>query len=113
MNKGLYYLFYFVVALLCTYTFQTIVFIWISLARFTAADGPPGDIELTEKLVYSVGFPLFYLMFLTVVLLMYRSYLKKYNINFKKLVPIIFNSLIALYLICHITLVVFDLYMYE
>ncbi|WP_028608728.1 hypothetical protein [Paenibacillus harenae] len=110
MKKSLPYLFFLAGAILCTYVFQAVVFMWISLSRFTAADGPPGDIGLTEKLVYSIGFPMFYFIFLSVVFLMYRSFLKKYKFDLKMVTPVIFNSLLALYLICHIALVVFDLY---
>lgn len=97
MKKVIPYLVYFALSIASTYVFQTILFMWISLSRFTAADGPPGDIGLFEKLFYSIGWPIFYFFVLTISLIAYCSLLKKYRIEVRRSVPIIVNSLVSLY----------------
>lgn len=77
-------IFYFVGAIAWTYGFQWILILWIGGLRFTAADGPPGDISMGSKLVYSVGFPLFHFVLLTVGLLLYSYILRNFSIKFKK-----------------------------
>lgn len=106
-------LFYFVGVIACTYVFQWMLILWIGWSRFTAADFPPGDISFGLKIVYSVGFPLGNFIFLTIVFFLYRSILNAFNIKIKKLIPVIINIIITIYLIGHITFIVFDLFMYE
>ncbi|EGQ18394.1 hypothetical protein HMPREF9372_3797 [Sporosarcina newyorkensis 2681] len=101
-------IFYFVGAIAWTYGFQWILILWIGGLRFTAADGPPGDIGMGSKLVYSVGFPLFHFVLLTVGLLLYSYILRNFSIKFKKIIPIIFNVIITAYIIWRLVYVVFD-----
>ncbi|WP_124070296.1 hypothetical protein [Filibacter tadaridae] len=82
--------------------------LWTYSVRFTAADGPPGDIGIGSKLVYSVGFPLFNFVLITVIFLLYRFILNNFDIELKKVVPIIFNVIITAYLIWRVVYVVFD-----
>jgi hypothetical protein len=112
VKKFLANLFYFVGAIAYTYVFQWILTLWIGGVRFTAAGRPPGDIGLGSKLMYSIGFPLFHFVVLTIVFFLYRFILNQLKIELKKMIPITINITITLYLICHITFVVFDLFMY-
>lgn len=101
-------LFYFVVVVSWIYVFHWLLIFWISGVRFIAADGPPGDIDIVSKLFYSLGFPLFNLVLITYIFLLYRSKLNNFGIELKKVVPIIFNVLITVYLIWRVIYDVFD-----
>lgn len=108
MKRLLSYLLYIFVTLAITYVFNWILVLFIGGVRFTAADGPPGDISLFAKFVFSLGVPVFYLICLTIVFLFYRTLLRQFAIELQKLIPIIFNVLIALYLIVSFSNSVFD-----
>ncbi|CAM3172433.1 hypothetical protein FITA111629_07640 [Filibacter tadaridae] len=101
-------MFYFMGVIAWTYGFHWMLILWTYSVRFTAADGPPGDIGIGSKLVYSVGFPLFNFVLITVIFLLYRFILNNFDIELKKVVPIIFNVIITAYLIWRVVYVVFD-----
>lgn len=109
MKKWMSYLFYFVATLGITYAFQWILVLFIWSVRFTAADGPPGDIGLISKFLFSVGIPVIYFICLTIAFLLYRTLLKVFGIELQKTMPIIFNILVTFYLIVTFANVVFDL----
>ncbi|KXH87474.1 hypothetical protein [Sporosarcina sp. HYO08] len=108
MKKLLANLFYFAGALAWTYGFQWILVLWVGSVRFTAAGAPPGDIGIGSKLIYSIGVPLFHFFFLTILFLLYRFILNEFSIELKKVVPIIFNAMITLYIMWRLVYVVFD-----
>ncbi|WP_438317046.1 hypothetical protein [Sporosarcina sp. FA9] len=109
MKKWLSYFFYFVTTVAVTYAIQLIILFYISSMRFTAADrSPSGDIGLDAKLVFSVGFPVFYFICLTIVFFLYRSLMAQFGIELKKMLPIYINTFIALCLIVRFTHFAFD-----
>ena len=109
MKKWLSYFFYFAATIAVTYAIQLIILFYLSGMRFTAADRSlSGDIGLDAKLVFSVGFPVFHFICLTIVFFLYRSLMKEFGIELKKMLPIWFNTFIALYLIVRFTYFVFD-----
>ena len=109
MKKWLSYFFYFVTTVAVTYAIQLIILFYISSMRFTAADrSPSGDIGLDAKLVFSVGFPVFYFICLTIVFFLYRSLMEQFGTELKKMLPICFNTFIALCLIVRFTHFAFD-----
>ncbi|KGR77948.1 hypothetical protein [Ureibacillus sinduriensis] len=109
MKKMLFYLLYFVVTMLVTYALNWILVLFIGGVRFTAAEGPPGDISLVGKLVFSIGIPVFYFIGLILVFLFYRFLLKQFAIEIHKTIPIIINIVVTIYLIISFSYVVFDL----
>lgn len=69
------------------------------MGRFHAADAPPGDISVTEKIVWSVGAPLFFGGVMTAVSFAYHYLLQKRSIHLSNIFFIILNVLAALCLI--------------
>ncbi|MFJ7737681.1 hypothetical protein ACIQ2D_15310 [Lysinibacillus sp. NPDC097287] len=107
MKKWLSYLFYFVVTIVVTYVFQWILVLLFGGIRFTAADSPPGDLSVGAKLVFSVGFPVFYFICLTIFFFLYRSLLKQFGFELNKVLPICFNIFIALGVVVRFMVIAF------
>ncbi|MBB4823685.1 hypothetical protein HNO89_000905 [Sporosarcina luteola] len=108
MKKFIANLLYIAVAIVWTYGFQWMLILWIGSVRFSAADGPPGDISLGSKLMYCIGLPLFHLVLLTVFFLIYRSILRRFSIIIKKQLPCIVNSLLTILVIGRAAYLIFD-----
>lgn len=99
MKKWLSYILYIVVTLAVTYFFQWVLIFLFGGIRFIAADRPPGDIGMGTMLIIVLGAPLLYFIGLTLFFYMYRSLLKRYEIELNKLVPFLLNIGILIYLI--------------
>lgn len=108
MKKWLSYLFYFVVTIAVTYACQWILVLLLYAIRFTTADSAPGDIGVVAKLIFSVGSPVFYFVCLTIFFSLYRSLMKYFGIELKKMLPNCFHIFIALCLVVRFTVVAFD-----
>ncbi|WEG16555.1 hypothetical protein PQ478_18940 [Alkalihalophilus pseudofirmus] len=108
MKKLIVYLSYLIILGLAAYGFQRFFFIWVEMSRFRAADGPPGDITLIEKVYYGFGYPiLFFLLFFYLAHRIVKS-CKRNHIYLSKRILIATNSFIVIYL-----LVRFNLYLYD
>lgn len=109
MKNFFAYMFYISITLLLTYGFHFIVTLFIYGIRFIAADGPPGDISVTSKYFLSLGGPIFYFIVMTTFFFLYRGILKQFSIKIKKVIPLIVNIFVTLYLIISFYKNVFDL----
>lgn len=90
---------YLTVLLLTSYIFYNVLFIWIAMSRFTAADGPPGDISITEKIIYSFVIPIGYFVVITLLSFVCRHYLLKYTIKLNIIIIFAITMAITTYLI--------------
>ncbi|MEF3303405.1 hypothetical protein [Paenibacillus sp. GYB003] len=78
-----------------SFLFYQVLKIWIQMGRFTAADAPPGDISIAEKVVYSYVVPIGFGIIMIVFSLVFRRLLMNYSVHlsaiaiFAIIVPVI------------------------
>lgn len=82
-----------------SFLFYCVLEIWIGMGRFTAADAPPGDIGVTEKIFYSFVVPIGYGVIMTLLSFMCRRFLLKYSVNLSVIFILATNVPITVYLI--------------
>lgn len=108
MRIFLSYAAYLAVIWATTFLFYWVINIWISMGRFTAADGPPGDISVTEKVFYSFVTPIGYGVAMTALSFLYRRCLLNYSVNLSAMLILAINLLITIYLITQFKIFAFS-----
>lgn len=78
------------------------------MGRFTAADGPPGDIGDTEKMFYSFVVPIGYGVIMTLLSFVYRQIVGKYSVHMSAVLIFAINVLITVYLIAQFRIFAFS-----
>jgi len=107
MKKTISYAIYGLFILFLTIVTRAVVLISLGMSLFMAADAPPGDISISEKLMYSIGVPFFYYVLITALFILYKTIITKMNISLNEKKVTIFNGILAIGFMIYLTYYVF------
>jgi hypothetical protein len=99
LRSFLGYAAYMVVLSTASFIFYWVLRMWIVMGRFTAADAPPGDISVSEKVFYSYVVPVGYGIFMIGFSLLFRRLSRKYSVTLSAVFIIGSNAAIIFYFI--------------